>query len=85
MEKRGVELSLNLIILLVLGLIVLGIVIYIVVDNMNKGNDDISACEAKGGQCKSQCDAGETGSAFFTGGCHEGEICCRKGIWGSSE
>ena len=77
-SRRGVELSMNLIIIIVIGLIVAALIIYIVAKNVGDADKDISGCAAKNGQCKSECDAGESGSAFFTGGCNSGEICCTK-------
>ncbi len=77
MDRRGVEMSLNLIILIVIGLVVLAIVIYLLTSNSGKWNRDVGACQAKGGTCKSQCDPGESGSTFFTQGCpNQDDICC---------
>ena len=76
--RKGVEMSLNLIILIVIGLIVAAIVIYLVASNTGRFNSGTSSCAGNGGQCKSQCDTGETGSAFFTGGCAEGQLCCKQ-------
>ncbi len=73
------EMSLNLIILIVLGLIVLAIIIYIVSTNAGRANNDIGACQAKGGSCvgvNDACPLGTSGSTFFTKGCNDGEKCC---------
>lgn len=76
--KRGVELSLNLIILIVIGLIVAALVIYLVVRTTSSGGNDLSSCSSKGGHCAQSggCNPGETESSLFNGGCTNGNICC---------
>lgn len=76
MDRRGVELSLNLIILVVIGLIVMVIVIYLVASTTGDARGDISGCVQKGGQCGLTCNSGETASSAFAGGCSPGEYCC---------
>jgi ABC-type cobalt transport system substrate-binding protein len=81
-RRRGVELSLNLIILIVIGLIVAALIIYLVVRTTGSGGKDLTSCTSKGGQCRPQnsggqsCDVGESESSLFSGGCNEGEVCC---------
>jgi hypothetical protein len=77
-RNKGVEMSLNLIILIVIALIVAAIIIYIVAKNTRSADNDISSCKSKGGECKETCDAGESGSSFFTGGCDDGTLCCTR-------
>lgn len=75
-SRRGVELSMNMIIIIVLVLIIAAIIIYLVAKNSALFSTETNSCASKGGQCKTECDPGESGSAFFTGGCGEGELCC---------
>jgi hypothetical protein len=79
-NRRGVEMSLNLVIMIVLGLIVLIVLIYIVTRNTSNANRSITGCAEKGGECRSErCLEGETGSSFFSSGagCPESNaICC---------
>ncbi len=82
--RKGVEMSLNMIVLIVIVLIVAAVIIYLVVKNSNNANSDLSNCAAKGGRCDTQCQSGETGSTFFSGGCQEGEICCIKPLASTS-
>lgn len=86
--KRGVELSLNTIILIVLGLIAAGILIYLLSSTAGKAKKDMNACEAKGGHCAasaSECTKDEQASTFFTGGCEkqygDDAVCCIKRPW----
>lgn len=77
MRRRGVELSLNLVVLVVLALIVVSVVIYLVVKNTRDADNSLNSCTGYGGHCqRAPCPAGETGSAFFTKECAEEEICC---------
>ncbi len=82
--KRGVELSVSAIVLIVLGLLVLAIVLYLVASNANRANKDLGSCTAKGGQCY---DAGEpcppgtqSIGTFFTKECDEGQRCCAPAL-----
>ena len=75
-SRRGVEMSMNLIIIIVIGLIILAIIIYLLVKNTGNAQNSLSDCREKGGTCKDACDASESGSSFFTRGCGEGELCC---------
>ncbi len=80
--KRGVELSLNTVILIVIGLIVAAIIIYMVATSAGGADDDLRSCRAKGGVCKDQCDPGETGSRAFIKDCdNPDDICCRSDPW----
>lgn len=81
LRKRGVELSLNTVLLVALGLIVLTILVYLVMRGTSGTTKDIQSCLAKGGHCISSppCPEGEVGSKFFTDDCpNENDICCRK-------
>ncbi len=77
--RRGVELSLNLVILIVIGLIAAALIIFFVTKSVTRGDADIGGCAVKGGHCEASaqyCGPDESASAFFTGGCNKGEICC---------
>ena len=77
MRRRGLELSLNLLIIIVLGLIVLAIVAYLVINYSRGFHASTTSCRDRGGECSSSpCPPGYEGSSFFTGGCEEGMICC---------
>jgi hypothetical protein len=88
-RRRGVELSLNLIILIVIGLIVAALVIYLVVKNIGGADKDTTGCTTKGGHCASpgSCNAGESESSLFAGGCPSGEVCCisQQGLLGQGK
>lgn len=76
--RKGVEMSLNLIIMVVIGLIVLLLVIFLVTDFLGEGRDSLQSCREKGGQCYSdECPLGWQGSGLFGGDCDGEEmICC---------
>lgn len=75
-EKKA-ELSINFIIVMVIALIVLVVMIYIFSTNATKGNEDLSGCASKGGQCRDNCLSGEGGSSFFSDkSCDENQLCC---------
>lgn len=81
-SKKGVEMSLNLIILIVIGLIILSLLIYIAVKYARSGDADLSSCQAKHGRCDDSCDTGESSSTLFSGGCGDNEVCCIKSGFG---
>lgn len=87
-SRRGVELSLNTILLIALGLIVVAIIIYLVAKNTGGVSESLRSCAAKGGRCVAvqqgtpPCGPGERGSAFMTEDCKSGPsdtrqyVCC---------
>lgn len=85
-SRRGVELSMNAIIIIALGLIVLVIITWLVFKSTSNAGKDINGCESKGteyhcynGGTSGRCPEGEMGSAFFGGGCpNKGDICCKR-------
>jgi|GEM_PF-2085372 len=83
-RRKGVEMSLNLVILIVIALVVAAILLYIVVKNTRGADKDLSSCEAKGGHCEasaSDCRSGETASGFFGASCDSaGDVCCLGSI-----
>ena len=74
--RAGVEMSMNMIIVIVVGLIILAIIIYLLVKNTGGWQGSITSCREKGGTCKSTCDSGESGSSFFKNGCDGDTLCC---------
>lgn len=78
MDQHGVELSLNLVILVVIGLIVLSVLIWFAVKAAGGGNEARS-CSGIGGHCEQSCQQGETSSSFLTGDCQKGQVCCIEG------
>lgn len=78
MNRRGVEMSLNLIIYVVIGLVVLALILYLLVKYNRGGDRDFSDCDNKGGRCDSECREGETSVGLFGGGCPDGQKCCMQ-------
>ena len=78
MKNKGVELTLNVVILIVIGLIVAAILIYLISSSVRNANRSVTACEDKGNRCDTSCADDEVASSFFAGGCDEGYICCQK-------
>ena len=59
MKKKGVELSMNVIIIAAIGLLVLVILAVLVVNSMGKTQNQLKNCAAVGGICKDTCGNGE--------------------------
>lgn len=76
MKRRGVEMSMSLLVIIVICLVVLALMIYIVTTNVRKGNSQLNGCRENGGQCGYDCGSGESTNVFFTGGCQDDEFCC---------
>jgi hypothetical protein len=84
MRRRGVEMSLNLVIMIVLGLIILSLLIFLGTRYITGGDQDLSNCVSKGGRCDTSCNPGESTSSLFTGGCpNEDDVCCMKTAFGA--
>ena len=61
MKKKGVELSMNLIIIAAIGLLVLVILAVLVINSVNNTNNSMKSCNVMGGICQStQCASGAT-------------------------
>jgi len=61
MKKKGVELSMNLIIIAAIGLLVLVILAVLVINSVNSTNNGMKSCNVMGGICESTgCAAGAT-------------------------
>ncbi len=83
--KKGVELTMNTIIIAAIALIAVVVIIAIFTDWMNRGNQDlgsISACESMGngeGNCFEKSERPDNHNCVFRyGGCDEerGQYCC---------
>jgi len=78
-SKRGAELTMSTIIIAVLVIIVLLVLVLIFSRSARNFFLGTSGCSTKGGECKSQCEEGETN--HFAGnpdcdGKQKGTICC---------
>ncbi len=81
--RHGVELSLNTVIIMVIGLLVAAIIIYLVATNVGRANDDLGECIKKGGTCvdaDQDCPAGyQKIGSFFSKDCVDAnQVCCAK-------
>jgi len=56
MSKKGVELSMNVIIIAAIGLLVLVILAVLVINSTSKVPGTMKACSLQGGICKAGCD-----------------------------
>jgi hypothetical protein len=74
MRKKGVELSMNVIIIAAIGLLVLVILAVLVINSSGRLQVGLrDSCNAKGGVCKVTCDIGE--NQITSGKCDTG-VCC---------
>jgi hypothetical protein len=74
MNKKGVELSMNVIIIAAIGLLVLVILAVLVINSGNKAQTGLQSCTAKGGVCKASCDNGVIDGVTP---CTDGNQCCK--------
>lgn len=77
MKKKGVEMSMNVIIIAAIGLLILLILAFLVVNYIGKTNEGLKSCSvAYGGVCKTDC--GELGPATEEPtDCSNDQICCK--------
>jgi hypothetical protein len=59
MNKKGVELSMNLIIIAAIGLLILVILAVLVIGSANKTNEGMKTCNLQGGICQLNCNSPE--------------------------
>lgn len=80
--KRGVEMSLQTIVVAVVLLLIAAILIILVGTNLGVFNNAVSDCTSKGGECADSCRPG----TFPGGVCPDDEVCCvtRDGMFGGS-
>jgi len=83
MRKKGVEMSLNLIIIAAIGLLILVILAFLVINYVNNTREGLESCTAKyAGLCKTQsdCDAAKgTAAGGTTTDCASTAkpVCCK--------
>ena len=76
-QKKGFELSMNVIIVAALALIVLVVVILMFTGRVRTVNQDLDSCQAKGGTCSHLGAVCQEGSAKITASsCGQGIACC---------
>jgi hypothetical protein len=77
MNKKGAELSMNVIIIAAIALIVLVILAVLVLRAGGKVNEGTTtSCISKGGLCKISTNC-QTGTFDGATGCGSGEVCCK--------
>jgi hypothetical protein len=76
MNKKGVELSMNLIIIAAIGLLVLVILAVLVINSGGKAQTGLQSCVAQGGICQTgtTCASGQSVAAPD---CNNGKTCCK--------
>lgn len=78
MNKKGVELSMNVIIIAAIGLLVLVILAVLVINSTSKLPGTVAACNVKGGACVASCPADRIIPAA-EGKCDTtGQVCCKQ-------
>jgi hypothetical protein len=79
MEKKGVELSMNVIIIAAIGLLVLVILAVLVINAGNRTQGSLDSCNVKGGICQATCTSGEITDVKP---CGNSQKCCRVFVAG---
>ncbi len=76
LNKKGVELSINVIIISALALIVLLIVTIVLMNRTAKFTHSLDSCKEKGGKCTTpdKCDGINLGNSFCE---NPDQVCCR--------
>ncbi len=89
MNRKGVEMSLEAIIIAVLVLIVLVVLVLIFTKGSGGFYTGVTSCGDRGGSCKDACESGESAYALgLTGeGCEKNSKCCipEKTIFGQQD
>lgn len=73
-SKKGQGLSVSMIILIVLGLIILGVLVFMIAGKVRQFGTSTNDCVEKRGECVPPAECG--GSIIGQMDCEEGEICC---------
>lgn len=73
-EKKGFELSMNVIVVSAIALVVLVVVVLIFTGKIRDTNTDLAKCETRGGNCDSARPC-PSGSVEVRGECSTG-VCC---------
>jgi hypothetical protein len=74
-NKKGIELSMNIIIIAVLGLIILAVLLFFVYQTMT-GTKEGTECAQKRGICMNASACTGIGSSAGDSGCTNNNICC---------
>lgn len=74
--KRGLELSITTILLMILIVVTVSIIVYLMARNTEP--EAFNDCPSHGGYCARSCPEGTSPSRLLTGGCGEGEVCCKE-------
>lgn len=74
MNKKGVELSMNVIIIAAIGMLVLIILSVLVINALKNVNEAKKTCNLKGGICAQSCESG----MIQDGVCGENQLCCKE-------
>ena len=77
--KRGVEMSLQTVVIAVILILIAAILIYMVGNGLKNANNTLGACEARSGQCLSDCRSGMQPYYLGNSECGEGAVCCIDG------
>lgn len=76
-NKKGVEMSLQLVITAALMLLVLSVLSYFLLSTIRGADGTINVCEDVGGDCRNACLGEAQRYAFGDRACPGGEVCCR--------
>jgi len=77
MNKKGVELSMNLIIIAAIGLLVLVILAVLVIGSANKTNQGMQSCNLQGGMCVATCTGEQVPNSNGLCTSSTKSICCK--------
>ncbi len=79
MNRRGIDMSLQTIVVAVIVLFIAALLIYLVGTKLSLFNQDTGSCQARGGSCQNDC----TGNLqpYFLGNteCGDSGVCCIDG------
>lgn len=79
--KRGVEMSMQLVVIAVIVLLVAALLIYFVAKTLKKTDEGVSSCTTRGAaySCKTQCGPDE--QVYMLGSCGKNnqQVCCVAG------
>ncbi len=78
MDNKGVEMSMNVIIIAAIGLLILLILAFLVVNYVNRTDQGLKSCTAQyGGTCQSSCENADNQVTDRTDCEKTGKVCCR--------
>jgi hypothetical protein len=77
MNKKGVELSMNVIIIAAIGLLVLVILAVLVINSTSKLPGTVASCNVKGGICRASCPTDQPMIPATEARCDTG-VCCKQ-------